>query len=221
MTLVGWRHLDGDHRVAGCRERTVTAEALSAEEWFQRSEPGPLFGLLFGSGGGLSPIHLLSGFDFPNETRCVDGYSSDDLFIQCSPEQTSCGQGHCPVRRDQHGAQPSSAVSSKMRSIWAPTPLGRRGPLSPTRTAKRRAASCRRPVPCAHIHYHTESIRCCGAGTAADTEFTTSLISSNMKLVARPFDGQETQSRHRHDHAEANAFPVRLFIFCGSFFSLT
>lgn len=35
---------------------------------------------------------------------------------------------------------------------------------------------------CEKIHYITESIRCCGAGTAADTEFVTSLISSNMQL---------------------------------------
>jgi len=35
---------------------------------------------------------------------------------------------------------------------------------------------------CEKIHYITESIRCCGAGTAADTEFTTALISSNMEL---------------------------------------
>lgn len=34
------------------------------------------------------------------------------------------------------------------------------------------------------IHYITQSIRCCGAGTAADTEFTTALISSNMELHA-------------------------------------
>lgn len=34
------------------------------------------------------------------------------------------------------------------------------------------------------IHFITESIRCCGAGTAADTEFTTALISSNMELHA-------------------------------------
>jgi 20S proteasome subunit beta 2 len=32
------------------------------------------------------------------------------------------------------------------------------------------------------IHYITENIRCCGAGTAADTEFTTAMISSNMEL---------------------------------------
>jgi 20S proteasome alpha/beta subunit len=32
------------------------------------------------------------------------------------------------------------------------------------------------------IHYITEGIRCCGAGTAADTEFTTALIASNMQL---------------------------------------
>lgn len=32
------------------------------------------------------------------------------------------------------------------------------------------------------IHYITENIRCCGAGTAADTEFTTALISSNMEM---------------------------------------
>jgi 20S proteasome subunit beta 2 len=36
----------------------------------------------------------------------------------------------------------------------------------------------------AQIHYITESIRCCGAGTAADTEFTTALISSNMEMHA-------------------------------------
>ncbi|KAJ7136152.1 20S proteasome subunit [Mycena epipterygia] len=37
---------------------------------------------------------------------------------------------------------------------------------------------------CEKIHYITEGIRCCGAGTAADTEFTTALISSNMELHA-------------------------------------
>ncbi|KAG8936874.1 proteasome core particle subunit beta 2 [Tulasnella sp. 419] len=37
---------------------------------------------------------------------------------------------------------------------------------------------------CEKIHYITEAIRCCGAGTAADTEFTTALISSNMELHA-------------------------------------
>lgn len=37
---------------------------------------------------------------------------------------------------------------------------------------------------CEKIHYLTESIRCCGAGTAADTEFTTAMISSNMELHA-------------------------------------
>lgn len=36
--------------------------------------------------------------------------------------------------------------------------------------------------PFSQIHYLTESIRCCGAGTAADTEFTTALISSNLEL---------------------------------------
>ncbi|WFD37053.1 proteasome endopeptidase complex [Malassezia cuniculi] len=35
---------------------------------------------------------------------------------------------------------------------------------------------------CEKIHYISESIRCCGAGTAADTEFVTKLISSNMQL---------------------------------------
>ncbi|KAL5480475.1 PUP1_1 [Sanghuangporus weigelae] len=37
---------------------------------------------------------------------------------------------------------------------------------------------------CEKIHYITENIRCCGAGTAADTEFTTAMISSNMDLHA-------------------------------------
>ena len=34
------------------------------------------------------------------------------------------------------------------------------------------------------IHYISESIRCCGAGTAADTEFVTAAISSNIELHA-------------------------------------
>lgn len=34
------------------------------------------------------------------------------------------------------------------------------------------------------IHYLTPQIRCCGAGTAADTEFVTNLISSNLELHA-------------------------------------
>ncbi|KAG8791970.1 proteasome core particle subunit beta 2, partial [Serendipita sp. 399] len=37
---------------------------------------------------------------------------------------------------------------------------------------------------CEKIHYIAENIRCCGAGTAADTEFTTALISSNIALHA-------------------------------------
>ncbi|KAJ8296801.1 Proteasome subunit beta type-7 [Rhodotorula toruloides] len=36
--------------------------------------------------------------------------------------------------------------------------------------------------PFEQIHYISEHIRCCGAGTAADTEFTTNMISSNIKL---------------------------------------
>ncbi|KIO00750.1 hypothetical protein M404DRAFT_29396 [Pisolithus tinctorius Marx 270] len=37
---------------------------------------------------------------------------------------------------------------------------------------------------CEKIHYIAESIRCCGAGTAADTEFVTAAISSNIELHA-------------------------------------
>ncbi|KAK4686281.1 20S proteasome subunit beta 2, partial [Tremellales sp. Uapishka_1] len=37
---------------------------------------------------------------------------------------------------------------------------------------------------CEKIHYLTPLIRCCGAGTAADTEFVTNLISSNLELHA-------------------------------------
>ncbi|KAI3620445.1 hypothetical protein CBS9595_002412 [Malassezia furfur] len=35
---------------------------------------------------------------------------------------------------------------------------------------------------CEKIHYISDHIRCCGAGTAADTEFVTNLISSNIQL---------------------------------------
>ncbi|TIC47451.1 proteasome subunit beta type-7 [Wallemia mellicola] len=35
---------------------------------------------------------------------------------------------------------------------------------------------------CEKIHYLTDDIRCCGAGTAADTEAVTALISSNLEL---------------------------------------
>ncbi|GHJ88590.1 hypothetical protein NliqN6_4992 [Naganishia liquefaciens] len=37
---------------------------------------------------------------------------------------------------------------------------------------------------CEKIHYIANHIRCCGAGTAADTEFVTNLISSNIELHA-------------------------------------
>ncbi|GCB70993.1 hypothetical protein scyTo_0005810 [Scyliorhinus torazame] len=37
---------------------------------------------------------------------------------------------------------------------------------------------------CAKIHYIAPNIYCCGAGTAADTEMTTQLISSNLELHA-------------------------------------
>ncbi|OMJ28990.1 Proteasome subunit beta type-7 [Smittium culicis] len=35
---------------------------------------------------------------------------------------------------------------------------------------------------CAKIHYITPNIYCCGAGTAADTEFTTNIVSSQLAL---------------------------------------
>jgi 20S proteasome subunit beta 2 len=35
---------------------------------------------------------------------------------------------------------------------------------------------------CEKIHYIAPNIYCCGAGTAADTEFTTNLISSQLEL---------------------------------------
>ena len=35
---------------------------------------------------------------------------------------------------------------------------------------------------CEKIHYLSDNIYCCGAGTAADTEFTTALISSKLEL---------------------------------------
>ncbi|WP_411023173.1 hypothetical protein, partial [Salmonella sp. s51228] len=35
---------------------------------------------------------------------------------------------------------------------------------------------------CAKIHYISDNIYCCGAGTAADTEQTTNVISSNLRL---------------------------------------
>lgn len=36
------------------------------------------------------------------------------------------------------------------------------------------------------IHYIANHIRCCGAGTAADTEFVTNLISSNIEVSPPP-----------------------------------
>ncbi len=59
-------------------------------------------------------------------------------------------------------------------------------PLSQTRTAKRCVAFTSEAndlyIIFPQIHYITDNIRCCGAGTAADTEFTTALIASNMEL---------------------------------------
>ena len=66
-----------------------------------------------------------------------------------------------------------------------------------TRVTERQAASCRHPrslrshALLIQSHYLTESIRCCGARTAADTEFTTSLISSDMDLVHALWTGRK------------------------------
>lgn len=58
-----------------------------------------------------------------------------------------------------------------------------------TRTARRCAPQTLPFVPHTltchpQIHYISDSIRCCGAGTAADTEFTTALIASNIEMHA-------------------------------------
>ncbi|KAI0338176.1 20S proteasome subunit [Trametopsis cervina] len=37
---------------------------------------------------------------------------------------------------------------------------------------------------CEKIHFISDNIRCCGAGTAADTEFTTALIASDIEMHA-------------------------------------
>ncbi|KAJ7802415.1 20S proteasome subunit [Mycena olivaceomarginata] len=50
------------------------------------------------------------------------------------------------------------------------------------RESARRPRHSRPILTSLQIHYITDNIRCCGAGTAADTEFTTALISSNMEL---------------------------------------
>ena len=95
----------------------------------------------------------------------------------------------CRCQRRRAPAQPSSDVSLRMASCSAPTRVQPKATSSPTRTAKRcvsASPSFRRPsipIPC-QIHYISESIRCCGAGTAADTEFVTAMISSNMELHA-------------------------------------
>lgn len=36
---------------------------------------------------------------------------------------------------------------------------------------------------CEKIHYIADNIYCCGAGTAADTEFTTRMVESKMELL--------------------------------------
>lgn len=73
-----------------------------------------------------------------------------------------------------------------MELFWAPIREQRKVPSSQTRTVKRcvrtRVHLLQTNKVSIQIHYITESIRCCGAGTAADTEFTTALISSNMEL---------------------------------------
>ncbi len=39
-------------------------------------------------------------------------------------------------------------------------------------------------TPVLQIHFIADNIRCCGASTAADTEFTTALIASNIEMHA-------------------------------------
>jgi 20S proteasome subunit beta 2 len=53
------------------------------------------------------------------------------------------------------------------------------GPSSRTKTAKRFTTS---PQIYGMFRLEATNVRCAGAGTAADTDFTTSLISSNLSL---------------------------------------
>jgi 20S proteasome subunit beta 2 len=75
---------------------------------------------------------------------------------------------------------------------------------------------------CEKIHYLSPWLYCCGAGTAADTEFTTSMIRSTLHLQSiesgrQPRVGKIATFVHQpchfsfsdgYDHAEAKAICV-------------
>lgn len=46
---------------------------------------------------------------------------------------------------------------------------------------------------CEKIHYIAPNIYCCGAGTAADTENITKLISSNLRLQRLNAEGRQSR----------------------------
>ncbi|KAF9221039.1 20S proteasome subunit [Gyrodon lividus] len=102
----------------------------------------------------MEPVHRSSGFDFSNSIR--------NNFLQEKglplPKATSTG---------------TTIVGCVFKDgiILGADTRATEGPIVADKN-------------CEKIHYISESIRCCGAGTAADTEFVTASISSNIELHA-------------------------------------
>ena len=102
-------------------------------------------------------------------------------------QQLSRGKGSASAQGDQHRhhhrrVHLQGRHRARRRHARDRRPHRRRQEL--------RKGACPCPSPTSpgsrtpQIHFLSESIRCCGAGTAADTEFVTATISSNIELHA-------------------------------------
>ena len=140
-------------------------------------------------GGGVGSLALRGRRNSPNLPSAAV-WSRLDGQIEASNRVASC--------QVRHGPRPSGDASPQpRRAAWQLSGEASReslGGLCPSKAPLHAIASCptsandsasspastagRTPadpasLPLLQIHFITENIRCCGAGTAADTEFTT------------------------------------------------
>lgn len=103
------------------------------------------------------------------------------LRVLLSPTRCAHESNHLSCRFDAAAETCLALSTTELRE-------GQFAPKRCTASIPWRAAADLIRLRCAlilsQIHYISPSIRCCGAGTAADTEFTTALISSNVELHA-------------------------------------
>lgn len=126
----------------------------------------------------LGPSDPPSGFDFQNVTRNAILASNPPSADPTAPASSKANPHHLP-------AATKTGTTIVGLTFKGGVVLG-----ADTRAT---AGSEVADKNCEKIHYLAPNIYCCGAGTAADTEKTTELISSQMELLRMNTNSKESR----------------------------